>query len=135
VKIKNNTLHLIALSSSLICAVHCVAMPVLLSFSTLSSLHFWENPYIEWIFINFGLVFVFIPPWPSYYKLHHQEKPLRFAALGFLFMALSRLNAIQLWENQYGDRCFYSGSSTLSKLVINKDEKESSSLNYYLTFI
>ncbi|MDD7884476.1 MerC domain-containing protein [Flavivirga sp. 57AJ16] len=97
-KIKNNTIDLIAFSSSLICAVHCAAIPVVLSFSSLSSLHFLENPYIEWTFISFGIVFILTSLLPSYKKVHHQTKPLLYAALGFAFIALGRLNLTELWE-------------------------------------
>jgi len=97
-KIKNNTIDLIALSSSIICAVHCAAIPVVLSFSSLNSLHFLKNPYIEWTFISFGLVFVLVSLWPSYKKIHHLTKPLQYATLGFAFIALGRLHLTELWE-------------------------------------
>lgn len=97
-KIKNNTIDVIALTSSLICAVHCAAIPIVISFSSLSSLHFLENPYIEWTFISLGVVFVFVSLWPSYKKHHHKLKPLIFAALGFAFIALGRLDFTELWE-------------------------------------
>lgn len=97
-KIKNNSIDIIALTSSLICAVHCAAIPVVLSFSSLSSLHFLENPYIEWTFIAFGVVFVFVSLWPSYKKKHHKLKPLFIAALGFFFIAIGRLELTELWE-------------------------------------
>lgn len=97
-KIKNNTLDLIALSSSIICAVHCAAIPLVVSFSSLGSLHFLENPYIEWTFIGCGLVFVLTSLWPSYKKVHRKAKPLQQAALGFSFIATGRLNLTELWE-------------------------------------
>ncbi|WP_111307872.1 MerC domain-containing protein [Confluentibacter sediminis] len=97
-KIKNNTLDIIALSSSLICAVHCAAIPVVLSFSSLTSLHFLENPLIEWTFICLGVVFAITSLWPSYKKIHHNKKPLLYVASGFTFIALGRLDFTELWE-------------------------------------
>lgn len=97
-KIKNKTIDIIALTSSLICAVHCASIPIVLSFSSLSSLHFLENPYIEWTFIGFGIVFVFISLWPSYKNNHRKVKPLLYAALGFIFIAIGRLDFTELWE-------------------------------------
>ena len=97
-KIKNQTIDLIALISSLICAIHCASIPILLSFSTLSSLHFLGNHYVEWVFISFGVVFVFISLWPSFKKIHHKIKPLVYAAIGFGFIALGRLDLNELWE-------------------------------------
>lgn len=97
-KVKNNSIDIIALSSSFICAVHCAAIPVVLSFSSLSSLHLLANPLIEFTFISFGFVFVLISIWPSYKKKHHRIKPLLYAALGFVFIILGRLNFTELWE-------------------------------------
>ena len=97
-KIKNANIDIIALTSSLICAVHCAAIPIVLSFSSLSSLHFLENPYIEWSFISLGVLFVFISLWPSYKKIHHKLKPLRFAAIGFFLITIGRFEFTELWE-------------------------------------
>ncbi len=97
-KIKNNSIDLIAFSSAIICAVHCAVIPIILSFSSLSSLHFLENPLIEWIFIGLGLLFAITSLWSSYKKVHHQPKPLLFSALGFTLIALGRLNLTELWE-------------------------------------
>ncbi|WP_178984812.1 MerC domain-containing protein [Winogradskyella helgolandensis] len=95
---KNNTLDLIALTSSLICAIHCAIFPILLSFSSLSSLYFLNNPIIEWAFISLGIVFLFTSLWPSYKNNHHNTKPLKMALFGFAFIALGRLHLTHLWE-------------------------------------
>jgi len=97
-RVKSNTIDIIALTSSLICAIHCAAIPILLSFSSLSSLHFLENPWIEWTFILMGVVFVFISLWPSYKKMHHQRKPLLLAGIGFALIAIGRFEFTELWE-------------------------------------
>lgn len=97
-KIKNPTYDIIALSSSLICAIHCAAVPIVLSFSSLSSLHFLHNPLIEWFFIALGIVFVLVSLWPTYKRVHNRSKPLLIAALGFGLIALGRLDFNELWE-------------------------------------
>lgn len=97
-KIKNSTLDLVALSSSLICAVHCAAIPVVLSLATFSRIQFLANPNIEKTFIGLSFVFVIASLWPSYHKIHRKLKPLQFAALGFIFIGLGRLNFTELWE-------------------------------------
>ena len=97
-RIKNNTIDIIAFMSSLICAIHCAAIPIVLSFSSLSSLHFLENPLIEWAFILLGVVFVFVSLWPSYKKIHQQRRPLLLAAFGFILIAIGRLEFTELWE-------------------------------------
>ncbi|WP_405292669.1 MerC domain-containing protein [Algibacter sp. Ld11] len=97
-KIKNNTVDIIAFSSSLVCAVHCAAIPLIVSFSSLGSLQFLENPLIEWTFISFGVVFVLISLWPSYKNAHNKLMPLLYALFGFLFIALGRFDLNELWE-------------------------------------
>ncbi len=97
-RIKKQTFDIIALTSSFICAIHCAAVPILLSFSSLSSLHFLHNPLIEWSFIGLGVVFVFISLWPSYKKAHHRSRPMLIAAVGFGIIALGRLDFSETWE-------------------------------------
>ncbi|WP_452219055.1 MerC domain-containing protein [Lacinutrix undariae] len=97
-KSKNLTLDIIALSSSLVCAIHCALLPVLLSFSSLSGLYFLNNPLIEWSFIGLSLIFILTSLWPSYKSKHHKTKPLKFALLGFICIALSRLHFTHIWE-------------------------------------
>ncbi|CAL2103090.1 MerC mercury resistance protein [Tenacibaculum sp. 190130A14a] len=97
-KIKNNTIDIIAFTSSIICAIHCAVIPIVLSFSSLGSLHFLENPYIEWTFIALGILFVFMSLWPSYKTNHHQVKPLLFALAGFFLIGIGRFEFTELWE-------------------------------------
>ncbi|MEH6682351.1 MAG: MerC domain-containing protein [Sediminicola sp.] len=96
--LKNADLDLLGLGSSLICAIHCAAIPILLSFSSLNALHFLANPYIEWTFIGIGILFVLISLWPSYKKVHHRTRPLYVAASGFGFIAMGRLDLNEIWE-------------------------------------
>lgn len=97
-KIRTSTLDLIALSSSLICAIHCAAIPIILSATSLGSIHILANPIIENAFIGLGFVLVLASLWPSYHKIHRNLRPLRFAILGFLFIGLGRLHFTEIWE-------------------------------------
>jgi hypothetical protein len=97
-KIKYLTYDIIALSSSLICAVHCAAVPIVLSFSSLASLHFLHHPFIEWSFVGIGVIFVFVSLWPSYKKAHYKIKPLLIAACGFALIVLGRIDFNEIWE-------------------------------------
>lgn len=96
--IKNQTFDIIALTSSIVCAIHCAAVPVILSFSALSSIHFLHNSWIEWSFISLGLILVVVSLWPSYRKIHKCTTPLWFAVIGFLFIGISRLEFSVWWE-------------------------------------
>lgn len=97
-KTKSALYDLIALSSSLVCAIHCAAVPIVLSFSSLAGLHFLHNPWIEWSFISLGLIFVFVSLFPSYSKVHQNPWPLFIVAFGFGLIALGRLAGTELWE-------------------------------------
>jgi len=97
-KIRNSTLDLIALTSSLICGIHCATIPIILTSTTFGSIHFLANPIIEKAFIGLGFVLVLASLWPSYYKVHGIRSPLRFAILGFLFIGLGRLQLTETWE-------------------------------------
>ncbi len=97
-KIKNSTLDLVALSSSLICAIHCASIPIMLSSTTFGSIHFLANPFIERTFIGLGFVFVLASLWPSYQKIHRKLKPLKIAVMGFIFIGLGRLHLTESWE-------------------------------------
>lgn len=95
---KSQTLDIVGFASSLICAVHCAAIPLLLSFSSLSALHFLGNPWIEWSFIGLGVVFAGTSIIPGYRKLHLNPRPLIIVGLGFTFIILGRLDLTEWWE-------------------------------------
>lgn len=89
---------IIALTSSFLCAVHCAFVPIALSFSSLGSLTFLTNPWIELVFIAMGLVLVAVSLYPSYKKVHRNTFPVKLAFVGFICIALSRLDINELWE-------------------------------------
>ena len=97
-KTKNISIDIIASTSSFLCALHCLCVPVILSFSSLNSLRFLDNQYLEWSFIILGLFFVISSLWPSYNKKHHKIKPLLFAILGFVFILIGKLDFTETWE-------------------------------------
>lgn len=97
-RISNQTYDVIALSSSILCAIHCAAVPILISFSALGSLQFLDNPWIEWSFIGFAFLLALLSLWPSYKRTHHCTTPLYFAGFGFFFIAIGRLDFTEWWE-------------------------------------
>jgi len=62
----------ISISSSLICAVHCVALPILFSSISFLGIEWLENPMVEATTI---FVSMFIGGWAMYqgFKKHHQN--------------------------------------------------------------
>ena len=90
-KISFKLIDLIAISSALICAIHCAIVPIVLSISTLSSLHFLKNPYIEWVFIFTGVVLALMSIWSSF-KKYRERRPLITVIVGFTLIGLSRFD-------------------------------------------
>ncbi len=86
-------LHLdfVGFSASMLCAVHCAALPFLLSLAPLAGLQFLNDPWIEYVII---LTSFFIA---SYALLHgyrrHHKKPLALiiVTVGFLLILIGHL--------------------------------------------
>ena len=90
-KIPDLNLDLVGFWASFICAIHCIAVPVLLALGSLSGASWLHNPILEWSLILFSL---FIASWSlfrSYFRDHHQLRPLQLAFIGFLFIIVGRL--------------------------------------------
>jgi hypothetical protein len=80
----------VGFSASLLCAVHCAALPFLLTLAPLAGLQFLKNPWVEYtlILISFGIAsYALIPG----YRQHHR-KPLALliVCLGFLLIGTAR---------------------------------------------
>lgn len=73
-------------SASLLCALHCLAMPVLLSVVPITGVQFLDNPLIEYSFIVLSLVVAGSSLIRSYFKYHRDAFPLQLLSAGFLFI-------------------------------------------------
>ncbi|MFN7116212.1 MAG: MerC domain-containing protein [Saprospiraceae bacterium] len=83
-------LDFLGFSASMLCALHCMAIPLVMTIGALSGLAWLENPWIEATFI--GLSFV-IATWSltrSYLLHHHHLTAIRIVALGFALILVSR---------------------------------------------
>lgn len=74
-------LDVMGFSASFLCAIHCMLMPLVLSFG-LVGLSWLESPIVEWTFILSSLV---LASWSLLGSLphHHNKRPLVIAAIGF----------------------------------------------------
>ena len=86
-------LHLdfVGFSASLLCAVHCAALPFLLSLAPLAGLQFLENPWIEYTII---LVSFFVASYALVhgYRRHHRKAlALIIVTIGFFFIGAGHL--------------------------------------------
>lgn len=84
--------------ASAICALHCIAVPVLLSFSTFGFLSFLENDFIEYTIICVSLVVGVASLLPSYFRHHRKFKALYFLLAGFLLIFLGRFTTNSVCE-------------------------------------
>jgi hypothetical protein len=98
-KTKFVTLNLdfLGFSASMLCAVHCAALPLVMTAGALSSLTWLDNALLESLFIisSFG-----IATWSllkSYWRHHHRLLAIGVVAIGFVLLATSRL-VTEDWE-------------------------------------
>lgn len=82
-------LDFFGLTTSFLCALHCMAMPLLLSFGGLSSVHFLENAWLESGILFISLLLALASLLPSWYSKHKKPQPIRLMLSGFILIALS----------------------------------------------
>ncbi len=89
-KFISTNLDFLGFSASMLCAVHCMALPVLLAIGALSGLAWLEHPMVETVFI--GLSFL-IATWSltrGYLSQHRHFTAIRMVVIGFVLLLLSR---------------------------------------------
>lgn len=77
-------------SASFLCAIHCLALPFLLSLGLFGGLTWLHHPVVEWSLISTA-VLIAGPALYRGYRQHRRSRPLWIAAVGFGLLALSRL--------------------------------------------
>ncbi len=90
-------LDFLGFSASMLCAVHCAALPLVMTFGALNSLTWLDNALLESLFIisSFG-----IATWSlfkSYWRHHRRLLAIGVVAIGFALLATSRL-VTEYWE-------------------------------------
>ncbi|MEQ8304175.1 MAG: MerC domain-containing protein [Cyclobacteriaceae bacterium] len=91
-------LDVIGFSASLICALHCAIVPLLLTFSALGSVTFMDDPVIELSMISISLILAMSSLLPCYFSHHHRIAPLIWAVSGFLLIAIGNLAPVEKYE-------------------------------------
>ncbi len=76
-------------AASVLCAIHCAALPLILTFSTLSGLSFLANHKIEFAFLGISTVFVLWSLVPGYLSHHKNILPLVLGTLGLITVCAS----------------------------------------------
>jgi hypothetical protein len=95
-----NNLHIdqIGFSASLICAIHCATMPIILSIISSTPLFFLSNPLFEISMIVLSIAIGFSSILPGYLKGHGKVLPLSLMLLGFSFIFSGHFIAVEELE-------------------------------------
>lgn len=125
---RNHILDYLGISTSVLCAIHCLLPPILLSFTAVGSLPFLENEYLELVILASAGVFAAWSLIPSV-KIHHHYGPLGIASLGFTLIISAHflhstfieigmllaggilLSSAHFWNWKLKDSCDYKISS------------------------
>ena len=81
----------IGFSASMACAIHCAALPFLLTLAPLAGLEILENPWIEYSFILVSLGIASSALMHGYRKHHQKALSLIVVVIGFLFIGAGQL--------------------------------------------
>ncbi|NJL77157.1 MAG: MerC domain-containing protein [Saprospiraceae bacterium] len=86
------SLHLdfLGFSASMLCALHCLSLPFLLSISTMGSLQWLDNFGVELVFISVSFVIASWSLGQSYFMQHKKLDALLVVIIGFVLILISR---------------------------------------------
>jgi hypothetical protein len=81
----------IGMTASTLCAIHCAAVPLLITFLPLAGLGFLANPWVEWSMILLALIIGVSSISMSYMRTHHRILPIVLLVTGFVLIGLAHL--------------------------------------------
>lgn len=84
--------------ASLLCAVHCAGLPLILSFAPLMGLGFLSNPWVEYSMIFMSLLIASYALIVSYRQCHHKPLALIIVCTGFVLISLGHVFSIEWAE-------------------------------------
>jgi hypothetical protein len=90
---KENRLDRVGVAASLVCAVHCMAMPLLAGLLPLMGLSFLAEDQTEWVLTGMSLGIGSLSLLPSYVRRHKQWRPILFFGCGASLILAVRLSA------------------------------------------
>jgi hypothetical protein len=85
-------------STSLLCAIHCLALPLLMTFSTWSGFEMLNDHSVEITVLSLGFVFAIASIIPSYFRCHRKKHAIVLVIIGFGLIALARIVISPAWE-------------------------------------
>jgi MFS family permease len=78
--------------ASLLCAIHCSAIPIMISLGLMGSGSWLHNHLFDWIIIGFGFIMAGYAIVGDYFKKHRKILPLAIAATGFSFLLIGMID-------------------------------------------
>lgn len=91
-------LDVLGFSASAICAVHCLAMPFVITLLPVIRLSFLAHPAFEATLIVSGLIIGALSLSHGYLKHHHNLLPILTLSLGFGIIAVGHLEQVEDFE-------------------------------------
>jgi len=107
---------------ALVCAVHCLAMPLLLSVATFSTWYWFAGTDIEWVLIVSSVAVSGATLAVGWEYRHGKSLPAKIAMLGFTLFWLAQ--AVEVGDNHYTLSALAGGLIALAHLwndVLNRD--------------
>jgi hypothetical protein len=77
--------------TSMLCAIHCSFIPVMVSLGMLSTSTWLHNHMVDWVVIGLGIVIATYSLWGDYIKSHKNYVPVLMAGFGFLFLLIGMI--------------------------------------------
>jgi hypothetical protein len=84
-------LDFVGFSTSLLCAIHCAALPFLLSLAPLTGLQFLDHPAIETLIIFLSFFIASFALVKGYRRHHQRTLPFLLVSGGFLLLTVGHL--------------------------------------------
>jgi asparagine N-glycosylation enzyme membrane subunit Stt3 len=81
-----------------LCALHCLFVPILLSFTTFSGLVFLEDPWLENAILFISAILGMLALLPSYYRHHRKGTPVVLFIIGILVIACAKNTSLEFFE-------------------------------------
>jgi hypothetical protein len=85
------------MTASILCAIHCATVPLLITVLPLVGLGFLANPLVEWSMIIFAVLVGFYAIGSSYLRVHHKIMPVILLLAGFMVIIAGHL-FVQGWR-------------------------------------
>ena len=97
-KFFSSNLDFFGFSTSLLCAIHCVLIPIAFAFGLFKGAHWLANPFVEWGFIFSAILIASLSLIQSYLNKHKKGEPLLIASIGFLMLIISHEFVVIWWH-------------------------------------